>query len=203
MKRFHPMKPGQGLWFFCRSSILLLLLMMSVKAALAQCPAPTSTVVNNTNCTTPNGKITFTAPTPVADYLFSIDGGITYGTAGQTVFSGLFGGDYPTVAKKISSGCVSAQAVKTLTNPANPAVPTSVVTNNTNCNTPNGKITFSAPTPLANYQFSIDNGATFGTPGQTVFQNLSGGSYPTVVRSVLTTCVSTFSVKTVANPAGK
>lgn len=194
------MKTGKRPSFFGRTGIFLLSMLLVAHVVRAQCPAPTSTVVNNTNCTVPNGKITFTAPTPVADYLFSIDGGITYGTAGQTVFSGLFGGDYPTVTKKISTGCVSAQAVKTLTNPANPAVPTSTVVNNTNCNTPNGKITFTAPTPLANYQFSIDNGATFGTAGQTVFQNLPGGSYPTVVRSVLTTCVSTFSVKTVTNP---
>lgn len=183
-----------------RIPLLFLLLVFSVETASAQCASPTSTLVNNTNCTTPNGKITFTAPTPTSDYLFSIDGGITYGAVGQTVFTGLFGGDYPTVSKKISSGCVSSQTIKTLTNPANPAVPTSTVVNNTNCITPNGKITFTAPTPVANYMFSIDNGATFGTAGQTVFAGLSGGSYPTIVKSVASTCVSTFSVKAVASP---
>jgi hypothetical protein len=174
--------------------LLFLILFDSAGNIMAQCASPTSTIVNNTNCTTPNGKITFTAPTPTVDYLFSIDGGITYGSVGQTVFTGLFGGDYPTVSKRISSGCVSTQTIKTLTNPANPAVPTSTIVNNTNCITPNGKITFTAPTPVANYQFSIDNGATFGTAGQTVFSGLSGGSYPTVVKSVASTCVSTFSV---------
>lgn len=172
----------------------------TVSTALAQCVAPTSTIVNNGNCTTPTGKITFTAPTPTSDYLFSIDGGNTYGTAGQTVFSGLFGGDYPTLAKKISTGCISTSSVKTLTNPASPAVPTSTVTNNSNCLNPNGKITFTAPTPLSSYAFSIDNGNTFGSAGQTAFTNLAGGSYPTVVKSTITNCVSTFLLKTVANP---
>lgn len=169
--------------------------------ALSQCTSPTSTIVNNTNCTTPNGRITFTGPTPLANYVFSIDGGNTFGTAGQTVFNGLVGGDYPTVSKLISSGCISVAINKTLTNPGNPATPTSAVLNNTSCNTPTGRITFSAPTPVANYQFSIDGGTTFGTAGQTVFNGLTGGNYPTVVRLISTTCVSAISIKAITNPA--
>lgn len=180
--------------------VFLFSLLISGKLAIAQCAAPTSTIVNNTNCTTPNGRITFTAPTPTANYLFSIDGGLTFGTPGQTVFNGLFGGDYPTVSKNIASGCVSATVVKTLTNPANPVAPTSTILNNTNCNTPNGRITFTAPAPTANYQFSIDGGVSFGTPGQTVFNGLSGGTYATVVRSLTTNCTSAAAVKTITNP---
>jgi len=180
--------------------MLPVFLLITAQAAMGQCATPTSTIVNNTNCTTPNGKITFTAPTPTANYLFSIDGGNTFGAAGQTVFTGLFGGDYPTVSKNIASGCISTQTIKTITNPANPVAPTSTIVNNTNCITPNGKITFTAPTPVANYQFSIDGGTTFGTAGQTVFSGLSGGSYPTVVKLISTTCVSAIAVKTITNP---
>jgi hypothetical protein len=181
-------------------ALLFLCLVVSAQLVMGQCATPTSAIVNNTNCTTPNGKITFTAPTPTANYLFSIDGGTTFGTAGQTVFTGLFGGDYPTVSKNIASGCISVATVKTLTNPTNPVVPTSTVVNNTNCTTPNGKITFTAPTPVANYQFSIDGGVTFGTAGQTVFSGLSGGSYPTRAKLISTTCISAVAAKAITNP---
>lgn len=183
-------------------SVLLLTVMLFVAdSAHAQCTTPTSTIVNNTNCTTPNGKITFTAPAPTANYLFSIDGGITFGTPGQTVFTGLYGGTYPTVSKLISTGCVSPVTNKVITNPAAPANPTSTIVNNTNCTTPNGSITFTAPTPVVNYQFSIDNGATFGAPGVVLFNGLSAGSYPTVVKSIVTTCISGIATKTLTNPA--
>jgi hypothetical protein len=181
-------------------ALLFLCLTVSGQLVMAQCATPASAIVNNTNCTTANGKITFTTPTPTANYLFSIDGGVTFGATGQTVFTGLFGGDYPTVSKNIASGCISAVTVKTLTNPANPVAPASAVVNNTNCITPNGKITFSAPTPVANYQFSIDGGVTFGTPGQTVFSGLSGGNYPTRVKLISTTCISAVAAKAITNP---
>jgi len=174
--------------------------LLPAQLAHAQCTAPTSTVVNNTNCSTANGKITFTGPTPVASYQFSIDGGVTFGAPGQTVFNGLFGGSYPTVSKLIATGCVSAATNKTITNPAVPANPASTVVNNTNCLTPNGSLTFTAPTPLANYQFSVDGGTTFGPAGTVSFPGLSGGTYPTVVRSVATSCVSALTSKAVANP---
>lgn len=182
-------------------ALLLMMMLFITESTYAQCTTPTSTIVNNTNCTTPNGKITFTAPAPTANYLFSIDGGITFGAPGQTVFPGLFGGTYPTVSKLISTGCVSPVTNKIITNPAAPANPTSTVVNNTNCNTPNGSITFTAPAPVANYQFSIDNGATFGAPGVVLFNGLSNGSYPTVVKSVATTCASGIATKAIANPA--
>jgi hypothetical protein len=177
------------------------MMLLSTGSVRAQCTTPTSTIVNNTNCTTPNGKITFTAPTPTANYLYSIDGGITFGAPGQTVFTGLFGGTYPTVSKLISTGCVSPVTNKVITNPAAPANPTSTIVNNTNCNTPNGSITFTAPAPVANYQFSIDAGSTFGAPGVVLFNGLSAGSYPTVVKSVTTTCASGIATKVIANPA--
>lgn len=94
------------------SALLLTVMLFVADSVHAQCTTPTSTIVNNTNCTTPNGKITFTAPAPTTNYLFSIDGGITFGTPGQTVFTGLFGGTYPTVSKLISTGCVSPLPIK-------------------------------------------------------------------------------------------
>ncbi|WP_118976253.1 DUF6923 family protein [Taibaiella koreensis] len=186
---------------FALSMLLSWAALLPVQEARAQCTAPTSTVVNNTNCAAATGKITFTGPVPTANYQFSIDGGVTFGTPGQTVFTGLFGGSYATVSKLIATGCVSAATAKTITNPAVPANPASGVVNNTNCSTPNGSITFTAPTPLANYAFSVNGGATFGAPGVVSFPGLQGGTYPTVVRNVATSCVSATTSKTITNPA--
>lgn len=185
----------------CKIVATTALLLFSHQEVNAQCTAPTSTIVNNSSCVSGTGSITFTGPTPVANYQFSIDGGITFGTAGQTSFTGLFGGTYPTVSKLVSTGCVSSVTNKVLTNPANPVNPTSTVVNNTNCNTPNGSITFTAPTPVANYQYSIDNGTTYGTSGQVLFNGLAAGSYSTKVRNAATGCVSGGVAKTITNPS--
>ncbi|MGA0560300.1 beta strand repeat-containing protein [Larkinella sp. VNQ87] len=156
---------------------------------------PTSTVVSSTNCLTANGSITFTAPTPVANYQFSVDNGVSFGTTGQTSFTGLTPGTYQTVAKLVSTGCVSVATAKTVLASGAPVAPTSTVTA-TNCNGPTGIITFSAPSP-ATHVFSTDGGLTFGVVGQTGFPNLAAGSYPTVAKLVSTGCVSTTAVKTI------
>lgn len=179
---------------------LILTVMVLCCWGMASAQAPTSTVVNNTNCTTANGGITFTAPTPTANFLFSIDGGNTFGATGQTVFSGLFGGTYATVSKNIATGVVSAVTSKVLTNPST-ADPVSAVVNSTSCMPVNGSITFSGPAPVANYQYSIDGGVTFGTAGQTVFSGLGAGTYATVARSVVTNCVSDIVLKTITATA--
>ena len=157
---------------------------------------PTSTLVNSTNCLTPNGSITFSAPTPVANYQFSVDGGTTFGTTGQTLFSGLAPGTYQTRARLVSTGCVSVATAKTILASGAPVAPTSTV-GNTNCNAPTGTITFTAPAP-ATHVFSIDGGATFGLVGQTVFNTLAANSYSTVAKLVSTGCVSPIAIKTVA-----
>lgn len=158
--------------------------------------APTATVVNNTNCNTPNGKITITAPTPLANYEFSKDGGLTFQTSNE--FTGLNVGTYNIVAKLISSGCKSAAVAKAVTNPAVTA-PISAVVANTDCNTPNGKITFSSPVPLTDYEFSIDSGATYQT--SIIFTGLTGKTYQTRVRLIASGCQSAAVAKAITNPA--
>lgn len=156
--------------------------------------APTSTVVNVTNCAVPNGSITITAPTPLTNYQFSIDGGTTFQTS--NVFSGLGIGSYNVVSKLISTGCVSPLSVKTITGPTVTA-PTATAVNNTSCSNPNGSITITAPTPLANYQFSKDGGLTFQT-SQT-FTGLTAGTYDLVAQVILSGCVSTIAQKVVSD----
>ncbi|WP_254411177.1 T9SS type A sorting domain-containing protein [Dyadobacter diqingensis] len=104
---------------FTRAILLAVLMMASFRFAMGQCTAPndpTSAKVNSTNCSTPNGSITFSAPNP-ATHVFSIDGGATFAAAGVVTFSGLDAGTYPTVAKLVSTGCVSAVVNKTITKP--------------------------------------------------------------------------------------
>ena len=156
---------------------------------------PVATQVNNTSCITPNGSITATSPTPLANYSFSIDGGVTF--QASNVFTGLTGKAYSIVAKQNSTGCKSLALAKTLTNPAVTA-PTTVVTNNTDCNSPNGKIVFSAPIPLTNYSFSIDSGATYQTNPN--FTALAANTYYTRVKLQSSGCESAVVVKAITNP---
>lgn len=153
-------------------------------------PTPVATLFRPTDCNNPNGSITFTAPTPLATYKFSIDGGETFGGPGGIIYGGLLPGPYVLQAMHVVSGCLSAGSSVTLV--ANPAIgnPVSAVTNMAECNPTGGVITFSGPTPLATYQFSIDGGETFGPANQTTFSNLSVGTYVTLARLISSGCVS-------------
>lgn len=157
--------------------------------------APISVATNNTDCNSPNGKLIFSYPTPLTNYVFSIDSGATYQSGIN--FTGLTGKTYYTRAKLVSSGCASAVVAKPITNPAILA-PTVTVVNNTDCDSPNGKLTITAPVPLANYSFSIDSAATFVSSN--VFSNLASGMYDVFVKLNSTGCKSLISTKTIANP---
>ncbi|MEZ5047445.1 MAG: hypothetical protein R2831_10690 [Chitinophagaceae bacterium] len=147
--------------------------------------APVTTLANPTSCITGNGAITFTGPTPLTNYLFSIDGGQTYQTS--TSFTALTDGVYETRVKLISSGCESAIVNKTLSNPVATS-PTTTITNNNLCNGSNGTITFTAPTPLTNYEFSIDGGDTYQSG--TSFIDLPANTYLTRVKPISSGCES-------------
>ncbi len=69
--------------------------------------APTLTAVQPSSCIAPNntGSITVTAPTPLTDYTFSFDNGLTYQTSATA--SGLAAGTYQVVVKNIATECVS------------------------------------------------------------------------------------------------
>ncbi|WP_159473703.1 T9SS type A sorting domain-containing protein [Dyadobacter sp. 3J3] len=179
--------------------LISVLTFSSFYMAMGQCTAPISTKVNNSSCSTPAGSITFTAPGP-AGFLFSIDGGTTFGTSGQTSFTSLSGGVYSTVSKNESTGCISPVTKVTITDPASPAAPGANRVNSTNCTNPNGSITFTGLTPLANYQFSIDGGVTFGAPGVTLFSGLDAGTYPTVAKLISTGCISSVTNRIITKP---
>lgn len=159
---------------------------------------PTSSVGPNTICSgSPNGTITFTGPTPLANYSFSINNGATFQPG--TTFTGLLDGTYQTKAKNNVTGCISAAVAKTVAlSPSSVATPVRTIVNNSSCITPDGSITVTSPVPSNNYTFSIDNGTTF-QPGN-FFGGLSAGTYNLVVKSIATGCVSSAVATTIANP---
>jgi hypothetical protein len=174
------------------------LLLFSAYAGVSQCTAPTASVVNNTACNSNTGSITVTGPTPLINFEFSKDAGATYQPG--NVFPGLGGGNYGIVARRTDLSCVSSIVNFTVTNaPAAVTTPTTTNINPTSCITPNGSITVTAPAPLVNYEFSIDNGLTFQTGA--VFSNLSAGAYQVVARSLATGCVSAAFAVNLTNPA--
>jgi Bacterial Ig domain/Secretion system C-terminal sorting domain len=154
--------------------------------------APTSTLLNPTSCSTPNGSITITAPTPLANYEFSNDNGVTYQTS--NIFTGLQTGAYYVKVRSLTTGCASPSGIATLTNTS---TVTATPTNNTSCLAPNGLITITNPTPLANYTFSIDGGTTY--QAGTSFPNLAAGSYSVIAKANATGCTSTVLVSTINN----
>ena len=168
--------------------------------------APTATVptistgamVNPTSCSSPNGSLTVDGgTTPVGNYTFSIDGGANWQISPS--FSGLSGGvAYTILAKSNATGCIGTSAAKTLTAPA-VTTPTVAAVSSTNCTTPNGTITITAPTPLSNYQFSKDDGITWQADAN--FVNVTpAANYNVRIKNISTGCISNAVATAIAKP---
>jgi hypothetical protein len=171
------------------------LLLLSNSSSFAQCTAPTNTLVQPTSCLTPNGQITVSSPTPVANYMFSKDDGLTF--QASNIFTGLAGGSYNIRTKEIATSCISTRTIAILINPA-VTTPTGTIVANVNCvGTPTGQITVNAPTPLTNFTFSIDGGVTF--QASNVFTNLATGSYGIIAKNIATGCTSAIYTALVPN----
>lgn len=169
----------------------------TVATAAAPVPSPTSSLVNNTSCISPNGSITVLSPSPVSSYSYSIDGGQTF--FASNLFSALAGGTYSVVAMLNSTGCKSNVVNVTLLNPAVP-VPVLSVTQITNCLTPNGAVTVTSPPQGTGYLYSINNGLNYQSSG--LFSGLTPGTYQVVVRNNNSACVSAITAFTINPPTG-
>lgn len=159
--------------------------------------APTLTIANITSCGSNNGSITVTTPTPLASYEFSKDIGVTY--QASNAFTALAAGNYGIMVRQLATGCTSAVNYAAIANATvTPPTPTVTSVNPTNCTTPNGSITVATPTPLTNYEFSIDNGVTYQSSN--IFNGLAGGAYQVRARALATNCVSAALNRTLTNP---
>jgi Bacterial Ig domain len=187
----HVLSHISGKIFLC----IFILLLLNNSSLFAQCTAPTNTLVQPTSCIVPNGQITVSSPTPVANYMFSKDDGLTF--QASNIFTGLAGGSYNMRTKEIATSCISTRTIAILINPA-VTTPTGTVVANANCvGTPTGQITVNAPTPLTNFTFSIDGGATF--QASNVFTNLAAGSYSIIAKNIATGCTSAIYTALVPN----
>jgi gliding motility-associated-like protein len=147
----------------------------------------TATATNSTSCTTPDGKINLTVSGGTAPFTYSWSN-----NAAVEDLTGLTAGIY-TVIVRDSKGCTATVSV-TVADPAAIAL-TTVITNVTNCKTPNGAINLTIARGTAPYAISWNNAAT--TEDLTA---LSAGTYVvTVVDSK--GCTATLSV-IVKDPAG-
>lgn len=160
-------------------------------------PVPTFNTTNNTNCSVPNGSITVTTPGAGTGYQYSIDNGSSFQLS--NIFTGLNAGSYQLVIRAIAGGCRSVAAAVTINSGAAPATPTAQLVHPTSCSGPNGRITFTAPLPLSDYTFSIDNGVTFSASPS--FSSLAAGTYNLVVKSIATGCVSAANPVTLTIPS--
>lgn len=149
-------------------------------------PVATVSIIAATKCSPGDGKISFTAPSPLGSYQFSIDNGVTFQNSPD--FSNLVPGTYNAVARNIATGCRSAMVVSTVNGPSSVADPVFTIVNPSTCGASDGSVTVTAPAPLSNYEFSKDNGATYQVSN--IFNGLNGGIYNIRARELSTGCVS-------------
>jgi len=144
---------------------------------------PLGAVTVQPTCATPTGTIVITSPSG-ANIEYSIGG--PYQASGT--FSGLTNGTtYDVYAKDIVTGCISSPLQLTVnTIPGAPTAPTATVSTQTDCFSPTGTITITAPTG-ANYEYSIGGSYQSGL----TFAGLAAASnFAVTVRNTTTGCVS-------------
>ncbi|GAB3283295.1 hypothetical protein GCM10027347_60020 [Larkinella harenae] len=143
-------------------------------------------------CNPTGGSIQFTAPTPLTNYQFSIDGGENFGPANQFLFSNLTVGTYQTVAKNLTTGCTSVVVNKVLSYNLASVVATVTSQNGDPCLPNTGSISIAATGGNGVYEYSLNGGQTYTdlTQNPLSISALSGGNYIVVVRDkVNTRCV--------------
>jgi large repetitive protein len=138
------------------------------------------TVVNSSNCVTPNGAI-FINTTGGTSPQYSINGGLTYQSS--NVFSNLAAGTYNIRVRNAGGACEVSYPAVTLINNKPVINAVNVVSD---CVNNNRSITILASGGQAPLEYSIDNGATWVTSN--VFNNLAPGYYNVKVRNFNGTC---------------
>lgn len=135
--------------------------------------------VEPTQCGVADGQITLLTPGSPNDYLYSIDGGLSW--AVSPTFSQLAAGEYVAVVQLLSNGCRS-EPFDTLALTATVGLAFSFVDAITpaNCLQSTGEITLMATGGNGAYEYSIDNGLTWQTEGY--FPGLSAANYFVLAR---------------------
>ncbi|MEJ8758050.1 T9SS type A sorting domain-containing protein [Pontibacter sp. H259] len=145
-------------------------------------PSGIAADVDQPDCTTPTGTITFTSPLDGGgvDYQYSIDGGANF--VDNPIFANLAPDDYD-LRVRSADGCVAIGSTVTIEDA--PIVPSGIVADvdQPTCTVATGTITFTSPLDAGgiDYEYSIDAGANYDD--DPVFANLAPGTYNLRVRS--------------------
>lgn len=129
----------------------------------------------NGSCGQNNGTIEIIVTGGVLNYMYSIDGGITF--QASNIFTNLAPGTYPIVVED-AVGC-SDNLLFTITSTSAPIIDLVAETDPSSCGGSDGSIVIFATQGAPPIQYSIDNGTTF-QPSNT-FPNLSAGTYNVIV----------------------
>ena len=132
--------------------------------------SPTSCVVND-------GVISFDSDR-LGELEFSIDGGLSW--QAEADFTELGAGGYSIMYRLINSPGCEASLSAQLISPDLPEVEDILITDNSNCSSPNGEINIVIS--QNDVEYSIDGGTSWSS--NTVFANLEGGTYEVQVRVI-------------------
>ena len=163
-------------------------------------------VTDNTNCSgAPNGIIDPDDAdfSPAGTYTFELfnAANVSQGTS-TTDFQGLAAGNYRVAATNNTTGCtiISTVPVTITDDLTSPALATSIVSNETNCSSPNGQISISTidPTPVGNWDVNVFRGTGIG--GQNVFSALGSGLSNWTTQDTLSS--GTYTIQLINNETG-
>jgi gliding motility-associated-like protein len=136
------------------------------------------------HCLSPDGFIEIEASGDLGPIEYSVNGGLSWQAA--NVFNGLSNGAYQLMARYQNGSCTVEGPIASLDAPGAPVI-LDIQTTEPFCENEDGTL-FIQATPSTNttLEYSIDNGQTWQDQG--LFENLSAGNYPVVVRNSNLSC---------------
>ncbi len=145
------------------------------------------------NCGQQNGYIDITVPSGNAPFLYSIDNGTT--TQSSPIFNGLPANTYQIVVYDVNSCAIDTfVTLQTIDAP----IFDSIVVSRPICGMDNGEIEIFASKGSTPYEYSVDNGVTYGSVN--LFNNLAPGTYDILLRDADSCVIS--SVETLVDIQG-
>lgn len=136
------------------------------------------------HCLSPDGFIEIEATGDLGPIEYSVNGGLSWQAA--SVFNGLSNGAFQLMARYQNESCAVEGPIAALNAPGAPVI-LDFETTEPFCENEDGSL-FIQATPSTNttLEYSIDNGQTWQDQG--LFENLSAGNYPVVVRNSDLSC---------------
>ncbi len=138
------------------------------------------TVFSPSSCLASDGVVTVNISNADVNNLeFSLDNGLTWQASNN--FNGLSGGTYNIRVRTADQTCFVDGPSVSLPGGLEPNIVSEFIQPVSNCGASDGIITIIVDNDDGNFEYSIDNGATFQTSNS--FSGLTAGSYPVIVNS--------------------